>query len=108
MSDHTKIAPLPRLRRAPQCSNPMTSELASKAKTMVVQLGMAQHLVAAKLGVNPGRINDAVHGRIFPDAPFAPLLRHIKRGRPCAILAWGCHIQTGPLPRGAQGSPWRR
>ena len=32
----------------------MTEELASKAKTMVLRLGMAQHVAAAKLGVNPG------------------------------------------------------
>ena len=73
MHDYTKIVPFPRRRRAPKCSNPMTKELASKAKTMVLRLGMAQHVAAAKLGVNPGRINDAIHGRIFPDAPFAPL-----------------------------------
>lgn len=51
----------------------MTAELASMAKTMVIRLGLAQHVAAAKLGVNPGRINDVIHGRIFPDAPFAPL-----------------------------------
>ena len=73
MHDYTKIVPFPRRRRAARCSNPMTEELASKAKTMVLRLGMAQHVAAAKLGVNPGQINDAVHGRIFPHAPFAPL-----------------------------------
>jgi len=52
----------------------MTPELASKAKTMVILQGLAQHVAAAKLNVNPGRINDAVHGRIFPDAPFAPFI----------------------------------
>jgi hypothetical protein len=62
MNDYTKIVPFPR-RRAARCSNPMTEELASKAKTMVLQLGMAQHAVAARLGVNPGRINAAVHGK---------------------------------------------
>jgi hypothetical protein len=72
MHDYTKIIPFPRRRRAPPCSNPMTEELAGKAKTMVLRLGMAQHLAAAKLGVNPGRVNDAIHGRIFPNAPFAP------------------------------------
>ena len=51
----------------------MTAELASKAKTMVLRLGMAQHVAAAKLGVNPGRVNHAIRGLIFPDAPFAPL-----------------------------------
>jgi hypothetical protein len=51
----------------------MTEELASKAKTMVIRLGLAQHVAAAKLGVNPGRVNDAIHGKIFPNAPFARL-----------------------------------
>jgi hypothetical protein len=73
MHDYTKIVPFPRRRRAARCSKPMTAELASKAKTMVLRLGMAQHQAAAKLDVNPGRVNDAIHGRIFPDAPFAPL-----------------------------------
>jgi hypothetical protein len=63
----------PRRRRAARCSPPLTAELASKAKTMVVRLGLAQHVAAANLGVNPGRINDVILGRIFPDAPFAPL-----------------------------------
>lgn len=67
------IYAFPRRRRAPACSNRMTAELASKAKTMVIQLGMAQHVVAAKLGVNPGRISEVIHGRVFPEAPFAPL-----------------------------------
>jgi predicted XRE-type DNA-binding protein len=51
----------------------MTSEMASKAKTMVLKLRMAQHAAAAKLGVNQGRVSDAVNGKIFPDAPFAPM-----------------------------------
>ncbi|MFY9628657.1 MAG: hypothetical protein WAK03_10990 [Methylocystis sp.] len=68
----SNIVPFPRRRRAPKCSNPMTVELASKAKTMVLRLGMAQHEAAAKLGVNPGRICEVVNGRKFADAPFAP------------------------------------
>lgn len=71
MNDYTTIVPLPRRRRAARCSNPMTEELASKAKTMVLRLGMAQHVAAAKLGVNPARVNAAIH---FPGcairAPF--------------------------------------
>jgi predicted XRE-type DNA-binding protein len=51
----------------------MTEELAGKAKTMVIRLGMAQHEVAAKLGVNQARVNEAVHGKIFPNAAFAPI-----------------------------------
>jgi hypothetical protein len=73
MHDYTKIIPFPRRRRAPHCSNPMTAELASKAKTMVLRLGMAQHVAAAKLGVNPGRISNVITGKTFQDAPFAPL-----------------------------------
>jgi hypothetical protein len=51
----------------------MTAEMASKAKTMVLRLGMAQHVAAAKLGVNQARICEVIHGERFPDAPFAPL-----------------------------------
>ncbi len=70
---HGKIVWFPRRRRAPRYSPKMTMELASKAKTMVILQGLPQHVAAAKLNVNQGRINDVVHGRIFPDAPFAPL-----------------------------------
>jgi hypothetical protein len=69
----SKIYAFPRRRRAPRCSVSMNEELASKAKTRVIQLGMAQHVVATKLGADPGRVNDVVHGRTFPDAPFAPI-----------------------------------
>jgi hypothetical protein len=40
---------------------------------MVIQLGMAQHVAAAKLELNPARVNDVIHGRKFPEAPFAPI-----------------------------------
>lgn len=73
MHDYTKIVPFPRRRRAARCSNPMTEERASIAKTLVIRLGRAQHEVAGKLGVNPGKINDAIHGQIYPNAPFAPI-----------------------------------
>jgi hypothetical protein len=71
--DYSKVVPFRRRRRAPNCSNPMTVEIASKAKTMVIRLGMAQHFVAAKLGVNPARISEVIHGHRFADAPFAPI-----------------------------------
>ena len=72
--DYTNVVPLRRRRRAAKCSNPMTPEIASKAKTMVIRLGMAQHVAAAKLGVNPARINEVIRGHHkFSDAPFAPL-----------------------------------
>lgn len=69
----SNTVPFPRRRRAVRCSVQMTSELASKAKTMVLQLGMAQRCAAAKLNLNQGRISDAVNGRIFPNTPFAPI-----------------------------------
>ena len=68
-----KIILFPRRRRAARCSAPLTAELASKAKTLVIQLGMAQHEAAAKLKLNPAQVNDVVHGRKFPEAPFAPV-----------------------------------
>jgi hypothetical protein len=40
---------------------------------MVIQLGMAQHVAAAKLELNPARVNDVIHGRKFHAAPFAPI-----------------------------------
>lgn len=73
MTDNNNVIPFPRRRRAPRCSKPMTVEIASKAKTMVIQLGMAQHVAAAKLGVNPGRVSEVLTGMKFADAPFAPL-----------------------------------
>lgn len=73
MAGQNNIVPFPRRRRAQRCSKPMTIEIASKAKTMVIQLGMAQHVAAAKLGVNPGRVCEVVNGQTFQDAPFAPL-----------------------------------
>jgi hypothetical protein len=72
MSEENKIT-FPRRRRAARCSPPMTAELASKAKTMVIRLGLAQHVAAAKLGVNPGRISEVIRGQKFKDAPYAPL-----------------------------------
>jgi predicted transcriptional regulator len=71
--EESKIVPALRRRRAERCSNPMTADAAAIAKTMVLRLGMAQHVVAAKLGVNQGRISDAIRGKIFPEASFAPL-----------------------------------
>jgi hypothetical protein len=44
----------------------MTPEMADQARVMVIDWGYAQHKVAAILNVNSGRVNDAVHGRIFP------------------------------------------
>lgn len=44
----------------------MTADMAKKARTLVIDMGFAQHQVAAILNVNPRAVNDAVHDRIFP------------------------------------------
>lgn len=49
--------------------------MAAKMKTMVVELGMLQHDVAAAFRVNQGRVSEVITGKIFPDVPPAPLDR---------------------------------
>ncbi len=73
MADSYNVVPFPRRRRASRVANPMTEELASKIKTLVMIKGMAQQTVAAKLGVNQGRVSEVVNGHLFPDAPFWPI-----------------------------------
>jgi hypothetical protein len=60
--------PSPRrhLPRAKPSSATMTPEMAHQARAIVIEWGYAQHQAAAILNVNPGRVNDAVHCRIFP------------------------------------------
>jgi len=73
MSDQNNVILFPRRRRSPRVASPMTEELASKIKTLVILKGMAQQTVAAKLGVNQGRVSEVVNGQKFPDAPFWPI-----------------------------------
>jgi hypothetical protein len=73
MADTPKVIPFPRRRRAARVSPPLTAELASKIKTLVIMRGMAQQIAAAKLGVNQGRVSEVMNGLKFPEAPFAPI-----------------------------------
>ncbi|MGJ0512766.1 hypothetical protein [Methylocystis sp.] len=73
MAHENNIVHFPRRRRSKPVANPMTEELASKIKTLVIIKGMAQQTVAAKLGVNQGRVSEVVNGHAFPDAPFWPI-----------------------------------
>jgi hypothetical protein len=73
MADRNNVVPFPRRRRSKPVANPMTEELASKIKTLVMIKGMAQQTVAAKLGINQGRVSEVVNGRAFVDAPFWPI-----------------------------------
>lgn len=72
MVHESNVVPFPRRRRSKVVADPMTEELASKIKTLVIIKGMAQQTVAAKLGVNQGRVSEVVNGHAFPDAPFWP------------------------------------
>ena len=52
---------------------PMTSDLASKAITLVKIYGLKQHQAAAILGLNQGRISEVLTGKRYPRAkPFPP------------------------------------
>ncbi len=53
--------------RARRCSPPMTKKMAATAKYLVEKLGLAQHQVAALLGVNQGRISEVITGKRFAD-----------------------------------------
>ena len=73
MPNTGNIIPFPRRRRSKPVANPLTEEIASKIKTLVILKGEAQQIVAAKLGVNQGRVSEVVNGHKFPDAPFWPI-----------------------------------
>lgn len=52
---------------------PLTAELASKAKTLVLHFGLKQHQAAAILGLNQGRVSEVLTGKRFPGvAPYPP------------------------------------
>lgn len=51
-------------------SPPMTPTRAAIAKRLMMS-GFYQHQVAAKLGVNQGRISEVNTGKIFPEVPPA-------------------------------------
>lgn len=73
MAGQYHVVVLPRRRRAARVANPLTEELAPKIKTLVILCGMAQQTVAAKLGVNQGRVSEVVNGHKFREAPFWPI-----------------------------------
>lgn len=73
MLRENNIIPFPRRKRSKPVANPLTEELASKIKTLVLLRGMAQQVVAAKLGLNQGRVSEVVNGHKYPDAPFWPI-----------------------------------
>lgn len=50
-----------------------TAEMAAKAKTMVLTMGMKQHQAAALLGVNQGRVNEALRHPKWANVAPAPV-----------------------------------
>lgn len=60
-----------RTRRSAPVSAPVTPELAAIAKALRGSYGLAQHIIAAKLNVNPGRISEVINGMRYPDVPPA-------------------------------------
>ena len=56
-------------RRKP--SRKVTAALAAHIRFLVFEQKLYQHQAAALVGVNPGRVNEVVKGRKFPDEPPA-------------------------------------
>ena len=73
MSNTDNIIPFPRRKRSKPVAKPLTEEIASKIKTLVILKGMAQQTVAAMFNINQGRVSEVVNGHKFPDAPFWPI-----------------------------------
>ena len=62
------ILPFPRRRRSPD----VTPDMAAKIKTMLA-FGMSQHDIAARFGINQGRVSEVNKGKRHPDVPPASL-----------------------------------
>lgn len=60
------------IRLVKRKSPPVTAEMAAQIRTMVRDLGMMQHDVAAHFGVNQGRVSEVINGLTFPETPAAP------------------------------------
>lgn len=50
-------------------SPPVTAQMAAHIRFLVKKQGLYQHQAAALLGVNPGRVNEVMKGRRFPEEP---------------------------------------
>jgi predicted XRE-type DNA-binding protein len=54
-----------------EASRKITRELAAHIRWLVSEQGLYQHQAAALVGVNPGRVNEVMKGRRFPEEPSA-------------------------------------
>ena len=57
------------MKREP--SQKITRELAAHIRWLVNEQGLYQHQAAAAVNVNPGRVNEIIKGKRFPDEPSA-------------------------------------
>lgn len=72
---HTKgkqMATFKPFRRRNGCSPKITAQMAGNIRYMYFVQGMMQHDIAARFGVNQGRVSEVVNGARFPDAPSTP------------------------------------
>lgn len=53
-------------------STPMTSALAAQIKKLASATGLYQHEIAARLGINQGRVSEVLTGKRFGSVPPAP------------------------------------
>ncbi len=60
-------------RRRKRHSPSVTPEMAAQIKTMIVDLGMMQHDVAACFGINQGRVSEIKNGHKFANVSPAPV-----------------------------------
>jgi len=47
----------------------VTREMAAHIRFLVNRRGLYQHQAAALLGINPGRVNEVIKGKRFPEEP---------------------------------------
>lgn len=57
--------------RRPGVSRPLTAALAAEIKRLWNQTDLAQHQIAAQLGINQGRVSEVLNGARFGDVPPA-------------------------------------
>lgn len=57
--------------RYPQVSPPLTAKMAAQIKWCDANTNLVQHQIAAKFGINQGRVSEVLNGKRFPTVPPA-------------------------------------
>lgn len=58
-------------RRRSRSSPPLTAEIAAHIKRVALDTDLAQHEIAAHLGLNQGRVSEVLNLKRFADTPPA-------------------------------------